>query len=158
MHASADPIGLLLQQHIELEDLFARHQEALLERRWEEATRLLEEYCGYLRCHIELEEQYLLPHCAHIETPRWPIEVYRAEHRRIEQLLRKAAQRLDRGRRGHGTARTIISLLDRERTIKDLIEHHHERERQGLFEELRADLPAEVRAAFVRDVAVCELH
>lgn len=158
MQARADPIGLLLQQHVALGDLFARHQEALLERRWEEAARRLEDYAGHLRCHIELEERYVLPHGGHRKALRWPIEVYRAEHRRIEQLLDNAAQRLERACATRITAATIISLLDEERTLKHLIEHHHDREEQGLFGEVRAELPGEARIGFARDVTTCELH
>lgn len=158
MDASADPIGLLLDQHEQLEDLFAQHQEALVERRWDEAARALEEYSEHLKCHIELEERHLLPQCAHLQTLRWSGDVYRAEHRRIELLLHKAAGRLAQARRGGITSRALIALLDHEGTLKHLIEHHHEREEKGLFRELRSELSVEARASFVRDVIGCELH
>lgn len=54
MDTASDPFELLLEQHVAFADLFARHQEALLDRRFEDAARLLDEYCGRLREHIAL--------------------------------------------------------------------------------------------------------
>lgn len=138
MDTSFDPLEFLLEQHVAFADLFAHHQEALLDRRFEDATRLFEEYGERLREHIALEERCLLPRCAALGSVRWPPAVYRAEHRRIEQLLAKTGGRLRcDGRRGI-TASTLISILDEERTLKRLVEHHHEREEMALFSELRA--------------------
>ncbi len=137
MDLECDPIDLLLEQHQALSDLFARHQEALVDRRWAEAGRLLEEYERNLMRHIRLEEHHLLSRCDTVEDARWPGAVYRAEHRRIEQLLRKAGDRLNRARACEITPAVLISLLDEERTLKHLVDHHHEREEKALFLELR---------------------
>lgn len=137
MDATFDPYERLLEQHVAFSDLFARHQEALLDRRFGEAIRLLEEYSERLREHIAVEERDLLPKCAALDAARWPPDVYRAEHRRIDQLLVKAGERLRRlGRRGVQAA-VLISILDEERTLKRLVEHHHEREETALFREVR---------------------
>lgn len=109
-----------------------------MDRRWAEAQRLLEEYEQSLLEHIDLEERHLLPHCDELGNARWPSTVYRAEHRRIEQLVRKAADRLTRARGSEITPSVLIALLDDERTLKHLLEHHHEREEQALFIEVRA--------------------
>lgn len=130
-------VGLLLRQHIVLSDLFARHQEALVDRRWPEAARLLEEYEESLLSHIQFEERNLLPRCDAMGAVQWPGAVYKAEHRRIEQLLRKAADRLARVRGSEIAPAVLILLLDEERTLKRLVEHHHEREEKALFVELR---------------------
>lgn len=132
-----DAVQLLLGHHVALGDLFARHQEALVGRRWAEAARLLEEYEQSLLRHIDFEEQHLLSRSDAVGNARWPSAVYRAEHRRIEQLLRKAADRLSRARGSEITPAVLISLLDEERTLKHLLEHHHEREEKALFVELR---------------------
>lgn len=130
-------VDRLRGQHFSLGDLFARHQEALVDRRWAEAARLLGEYGQRLLEHIDFEERHLLPRCDVVGPARWPSAVYRAEHRRIEQLLRKAADRLTHARGSAATSAVLISLLDDERTLKRLLEHHHEREEQALFVELR---------------------
>lgn len=126
----------LLAQHLALGEMFARHQESLVDRRWAEAAERLVEYERYLRGHIEFEERHLLPHCR-VGRLRWAREVYLAEHRRIEQLLRKAMDGLALARRSEMTAAAIIALLDGEKTLKHVVEHHHEREENGLFAELR---------------------
>lgn len=158
MDTSADPLDLLLEQHGTLADLFARHQEALLDRRWAEAARLLEDYDRRLRCHIRFEEEHLLPRSEHVQSMRWPANVYRAEHRRIEQLMAKAAERLTNEQRRGITAAVLISLLDEERALKHLLEHHHEREEKGLFGELRPRLSGAARAALVAELSASEPH
>jgi len=156
MDTSADPIDLLREQHDALADLFASHQEALLGRRWTEAAQLLEDYGRRLRGHIRLEEEHLLPHCEHAQGVRWPAKVYRAEHRRIEQLLKKAAERLTNAQRLGITPTVLISLLDEERTLKHLLEHHHEREEKGLFGELRAELSGIECSALVTELTAAD--
>lgn len=158
MDTSADPLDLLLEQHGALADLFASHQEALLDRRWTEAARLLEDYDRRLRRHMRLEEEHLLPHCERAQAVRWPANVYCAEHRRIEQLMEKAAERLTNAQRRGITPAVLISLLDEERTLKHLLEHHHEREEKGLFGELRAELSGVERSALVTELTAGEPH
>ncbi|HEX8757204.1 MAG TPA: hemerythrin domain-containing protein [Steroidobacteraceae bacterium] len=138
MDTAFEPFELLLEQHVAFADLFARHQEALLDRRFEDASRLLEEYGERLREHIALEESCLLPKCAALDSVRWPPQVYRAEHRRIEQLLARTGERLRREGHLGMTAAALISILDEERTLKRLVEHHHEREETALFSEVRS--------------------
>lgn len=132
-----DAVDLLSGHHLALSDLFARHQEALVDRRWVDAARLLQDYEQCLLRHIDFEERHLLSRADAAGNARWPSRVYRAEHRRIQQLLRKAADRLTRARGSEITPAVLISLLDEERTLKHLVEHHHEREEKALFVELR---------------------
>ena len=146
-------VGLLLRQHTVLSDLFARHQEALVDRRWAEAVRLLEEYEESLLSHIRFEERNLLPRCNAMGGVQWPGAVYKAEHRRIEQLLRRAADRLTRARGSEISPAVLVSLLDEERTPKRLVEHHHEREEKALFVELRDAASSRRRREAVRESA-----
>lgn len=144
---SLDPFSILSDEHALLVRLFARHQEALVNRSWARAARLLENYGKHLQCHIAIEERILLPQCDRLQAPpRWEAKVYRAEHRRIESLLAKNCARLVHARRRGMTATALIALLDEEKTLKHLLEHHHEREEMALFVELRHILPGEVRA------------
>lgn len=141
-----DPFIKLTREHASLDRLFARHQEALVNRSWAQAARLLETYGKHLQRHILIEEQLLLPQCETVGAkPRWKAEVYRVEHRRIELLLGKNRERLAHARRRGMTATVLIALLDAERTLKHLLEHHHEREEMALFAELRHTLPGELR-------------
>ena len=127
----------LERQHRVLEELLARHQVALIERRSADATRLFGEYAAGLTRHIEFEERHLLPRCDLLEGPRWSDTVYRAEHRRIEGLMLGTAERLRRAGPAQISSLMLIALLDAERTFKHPVEHHHTREEQALFAELR---------------------
>ncbi len=154
MALTPGPFDRLRDEHRLLTRLFALHQESLLDRDWEGARRLLERYCQRMQRHIELEERFLLtPSETAAVGMRWTDEVYRAEHRRILLLLERIIERVaGAGQRGVRAA-GLIALLDQERTLKHLIEHHHRREEMALFNERRRSLPADVRAAFGRATA-----
>lgn len=142
---SPDPLTLLSQEHAALMRMFALHQAALVTRAWARAAHLLEHYQRRLHRHIELEERFLLPYCADGKTPgRWPARVYALEHRRLEELLDKAATRLAIARRRGVQPAALVALLDQEHTLKHVLEHHQQREDQALFAELRESLPQEI--------------
>jgi len=146
-----DPLALLVREHASLERLFARHQEALVNRSWARAARLLESYGRHLQRHIAIEEQLLLPHCQMTGAGlRWKAGVYSAEHRRVELLLGNNRERLAHARRRGMTATALVALLDQEKTLKHLVGHHHEREETALFAELRQVLSGEVRKQLLR--------
>lgn len=154
MALTAGPFDTLRDEHRSLIRLFALHQESLLNRDWERARRLLEHYCGLMQRHIEIEERFLLlPGETDAIGMRWRSEVYRAEHRRIGLILQKIVERIMRaGQQGMRPA-GVIALLDQERTLKHLIEHHHHREETALFNEMRRILSADSRAALDRALA-----
>jgi hemerythrin-like domain-containing protein len=142
-----DPFRILRHEHATLGQLFLLHQEMLVNRAWARAARLLSRYRQQLARHIRIEEQLLLPYCgdATPDATRWDAQVYVAEHRRLEELVGNAAARLTVIRRRGVTPAMLIKLLDQEKTVKHLMQHHHEREARGLFDELRRHLPATAR-------------
>ncbi|MGH8377933.1 MAG: hemerythrin domain-containing protein [Gammaproteobacteria bacterium] len=156
--SSIDPITALSNEHKDLTHLFARHQEALVTRAWARAARLLDHYGKRLRYHIGLEERYLLPYCAGEKAPgQWQAHVYIAEHRRLEELLKKTSNRLAIARRRGVSPAALIALLDEEKTLKHVAEHHHQREDMALFTSLRESLPEEARAALMHELAQTDI-
>lgn len=154
MAPTPGPFDVLRDEHRLLTRLFALHQESLLDRDWVRAQQLLERYCLRMQRHIELEERYLLPPSDTAATGmRWGDEVYRAEHRRIMLLLERIVERVMRAARRGARAAGLITLLDQERTLKHLIEHHHHREEMALFNERRRSLPADIRSELGRALA-----
>lgn len=148
------PLDMMATQHVALAQLYGRHQELLVTRYWKQAASLLEEYRARLTRHIEIEERLLLPHCEAVAAAiRWQATVYRAEHQRIGQLLEKNIRHLAQARQRGMTPAGLITLLDEEKTLKHVLEHHHEREEKGLFTELRGQLPADVGEALMRALA-----
>ena len=146
-----DPFVWLAREHASLNRLFGRHQEALVSRSWVRAMRLLDSYSWHLQRHIAIEEQLLLPQCQNAGAkPRWYADVYCAEHRRIQLLLGKSREGLAHAQPRGMRATALIALLDEEKTLKHLVDHHHEREETALFAELRHVLPGEVHTQLVR--------
>ena len=146
MSNSDDPFTILKHEHTKLDRLFLLHQEMLVNRSWVRAMRLLEVYQQRLAAHIHIEDHVLLPYCVAGSTGavRWEARVYTAEHRRLEELVDKARAHLAAIRRRGVKSAMLIGLLDEEKTVKNVLEHHHEREEKGLYDELRGHLPAEV--------------
>jgi len=138
-------VEIIQKQHIELRELFARHQEALLQGQLENARTWLEHYNVCQRGHMQIEERYLFPEFAKIErTTKWDCSLYEKEHDKIKQLYDNVAQDLDwlieQEINESQLRRNIIALLDKEKTLKGLNEHHEEREEEALLKELSEQL------------------
>jgi hypothetical protein len=138
-------IEIIVQQHIELRELFARHQEALLQGHFEEASMWLTHFVACQTAHIEIEEKYLLPEFHKIErTSKWDGSLYEKEHDKIKHLHNNMIKDLDwlseQTLNASDKRRNIIALLDKQKTLKGLIEHHEEREEEALLKELDEQL------------------
>ena len=137
-HTKPPPeFAVLAKTHVQLAELFLRHQEALLDRDWAVATSALGRFREGLLLHMEHEEGLLLPLMARAgEVERWPARVYLGEHEKLRRLLARAATQLETlpdatGRRDEN--RALLALLDFETTFKHLCEHHEQREEMALF-------------------------
>lgn len=123
--------------HARLNDLFEWQQEAIVEKKFDLACRLLELHYQLMEDHIQLENTLLLPAHAALSSTRWPSTLYRHEHDKILTLLDRALQQLRNVQQSSQTPRrSVISLLDYQRTVKNVLEHHEQREEQGLLSEL----------------------
>jgi hypothetical protein len=138
-------VEIIQKQHLELRELFMRHQEMLLQGQFEDASLWLEQFNVCQQAHINIEERYLLPEFEKIErTTKWDSSLYKKEHDKITQLYDNIAedlqwlieQDLDESQR----RRNIIALLDKEKSLKGLNEHHEEREEEAMLKELDEQL------------------
>ncbi|MGB1799542.1 MAG: hypothetical protein ACPHLK_01790 [Gammaproteobacteria bacterium] len=138
-------VEIIKKQHLELRELFARHQEMLLQGQIEETKVWLEHYSVCQKAHIQIEENYLLPEFVKIKrTTKWDSAVYEKEHAKIlkiyqsvvEDLEWLSEQKMDESEK----RRKIIALLDKEKTLKGLNEHHEEREEEAMLKELDEQL------------------
>jgi len=134
-------VELINQQHLELRELFIRHQEMLLERQLEEAKIWLEHFNVCQKTHMEIEEKYLFPEFAKIErSSKWDVSLYQKEHDKIKQLFENIVNDLEwlsqQELNESQLRRNIIALIDKEKTLKGLNEHHEEREEEALLKEL----------------------
>ena len=128
--------------HEELEELFLRHQKALLGFRIPEAIELLDLFEKRLRLHMRHEEDWLLPIYDQRggrpgRSKALPAEVYVLEHRKMLDLLGKVRCSVAQiAPPAKPSPCDIIALLDRECSFKHLVEHHNMREHNVLYAEL----------------------
>ncbi len=136
----------LLDLHDRLQETFALHQEALLDRDLGTARARLEEFEREIRGHIRHEDEVLLPLYRERggEAPGAGVDLFLAEHRKIEAFLEELRERLAVLAHRVPGKRDVLALLDREATFKGLLDHHDRRERNALYPALeRATTPRE---------------
>ena len=138
--------------HREMEQLFAFHQEALVCGDLGLAGRYLALYRAALRLHIRQEDTLLLPRYGAFDSRYpWPARVYDGEHRKLERQLKRCVTRFADLCRDPSPG-GLVGLLEAEKTLKHLSEHHHQREEESLFpaltEHLDSDELRELEQAF----------
>jgi iron-sulfur cluster repair protein YtfE (RIC family) len=130
----------VLAEHSELEDLFAKHQRALLTRDLPAAAATLKTFEDELGRHIDFEDQVLLPlyvsRGAEVEGATLPI--FHAEHRKLQQMAEKLVCQTDALDGSPDLLGSILQLLDDEALFKGLFAHHGLREANLLFPGLDA--------------------
>jgi len=134
-------VEIIHNQHLDLRELFAQHQEALLQGNLDNAMSLLVNYNLCHVSHAKLEERYLFPLFSKIEhDTKWDVSLYIKEHKKIEQLFTNISEALgwlrEQNLSESQLRRNIIALLDKEKTFKGLTEHHEEREEDAMLKEL----------------------
>jgi hemerythrin-like domain-containing protein len=135
--------GTLMAVHQQLDDIFFRHQCALLDRDSHRASRLLSDYSEGLLAHINEEERYILPRYQQHggDATDAPLRLFHGEHQNLRHFLAEFAERLH-GWTQSSADRALLELLDREATFKNLLVHHDLRERNMLYPHLGRCLSA----------------
>ena len=114
------------------------HQEAVLVGDLPRAIETLQRYTEALDLHKNFEDEHLLPRLAALDDPGdWPVSLYSHEHNKIGDLLPQLEESIvqlnAQGLAGTTLRAELIELLDREKSIKGLCEHHQEREEAGML-------------------------
>jgi len=130
----------IVREHRQLDEWMLQHQEALIAQNLQQAQASYARFYELLQAHLALEDAQLLPAHARLEKPQWRTLVYAAEHEKILQIAQLMQQRLAQPwpPAGRDRLRWIIKMIDDERSLKNLLEHHEEREEKGLLPELAA--------------------
>ena len=143
MKQSASPLKALLEHyHERLNECLLLQQDALIDK---DITLALQLFCQFqllMTDHLRLENLILLPLHGEIETVRWPSSLYKLEHDKIIKLMSKAEQQLRSAQLNNNINRhrEIVNIIDYQRTLKGVLEHHEAREEQGLVAELTQHL------------------
>lgn len=138
-------VDIIHKQHLDLRELFAQHQEALLQGHFEDAISLLSNFNLCHKSHAKLEERYLFPLFKNIKhQSKWDVSLYIKEHEKIERLFENINADLlwlsEQSLSESQLRRNIVVLLDKEKTFKGLTEHHEEREEEAMLKELNEEL------------------
>ncbi len=140
--------------HRALDHLFFCHQQAVLVGELPRAVETLRIFTAMHDLHKRFEDEHLLPRLAELDDPGdWPASLYHHEHNKIEDLLTRldasVAELCRNAPTGTALHVEIIDLLDREKSVKGLCEHHQEREEKGLLPALDRQTDAVWRAAVI---------
>ncbi len=127
----------LLELHEQLDEMFFRHQEALLLGELDRAVQELKKHEAKLLAHIQNEEDLLLPiyEARTDKIPGGPLELFTGEHKKLKMFLAEFHETLAQmdKRSSSKVRRSIVALLDRQFMYKHLSEHHDLRERNVLY-------------------------
>ena len=150
-------VSLIQQQHEDLRELFARHQEALLQADFELAQRWLGHFADCQKSHMQIEERYLFPIFAKIERQsKWDVSLYEKEHSKIDKLIQDTINDVnwlsEQELSESDLRRNIIALLDKQKTLKGLNEHHEDREETAMLKELEQQLEEHALKVLASDI------
>ena len=124
-----------------MDQLFETHQIALMKNEPEQAIDILDRLTDLMAVHVRDEEELLLPLYEQKISPvpaGGAAEFYRREHEQIMGFLKRFREHQPVGR----DEISLVHYFDMCTMYKDLIEHHHARERTFLYRLLDGKLTA----------------
>jgi hemerythrin-like domain-containing protein len=133
-------LSALLGEHEELEELFNKHQRALLAKDLETAVATICTFQNRLQRHIAYEDRVLLPLFAAkgAETEGATLPIFQVEHRKLRETAASLAKRTAALYDSSDILGSILKLLDDEWLFKGLFNHHALREKNAFFPRLDA--------------------
>jgi regulator of cell morphogenesis and NO signaling len=133
-----ETLSSVLAEHDELDELFEKHQRALLARDVNGALAAINTFENALERHIDYEDQVLLPLYAArgLETEGGTLPIFHAEHRKLRELCANLAHQTAALSVSADMLGSILKLFDEEALFKGLFRHHATRERNLLFPRL----------------------
>ncbi len=132
--ALRDEHDALRDEHDAMRDLLEQVRVELLGGEVAAARDALRRLGAMQGAHIARENTALIPRLG--PAARWPARVYLAEHAKLEALHADLLELLAPLPGRCADARLRLALLDALAPFKHLLEHHFEREQQGLFIEV----------------------
>jgi len=138
--------------HRQLEEIFFRHQAAVLNGDGAQARSLLGDYETGLSIHMREEDEILMPLYRERATPirGGDAEIFTGEHGKIFERLDVLRLRLSRITLTHSPAGDILALLDDEAYFKKFMEHHTLRENRIFYPELERVTTPQEKAGLIR--------
>ena len=128
-------LASLLDLHAGFDAILLDHQRRLVEGGPHESRAALSLFAAGLRAHIRAEDEVILPFYerrASIPKGGAP-DYFRAEHRKIERLMAEAEGWMRAWTGLVWPPGEVVLLIEREKLLKEVLEHHDERERTILY-------------------------
>lgn len=145
----------LVDLHQALDVLLLEHRVALMKSDLPAALRLIRQFGVWIRRHVQDENELVLPVYARHPPPAGfargaAPEVYAGEHAKILEHVVRAEEATEhivaQGLEGDALRVACLGLLDREKLLADLCEHHDRRERTYLYPALERWLGDDAKA------------
>ncbi len=142
----------LVDLHQALEVLLLEHRVALMRGELALALRTIRRFAIWMRRHIQDENELVLPvYSRHGPFARGATpEIFAGEHEKILEHVARAeahtAELAGAGLEGDALRVACLGVLDRERLLADLCEHHDRRERTWLYPALEKQLGEDAKA------------
>ena len=132
--------SILLSEHDELEELFDKHQRALIVKDLGAAVATISKFENELKRHIAYEDEVLLPLFAakRAETEGATLPIFHAEHRKLRETAANLSKSTAALSDSSDILGSILKLLDDESLFKGLFSHHALREENLFFPRLDA--------------------
>lgn len=136
----APHLARLLHEHEDLDRRLEHHQELLVSGDFRGACLALLTFRAALLAHIDAEETQVLPEYEALQhwLPGGQPELFHAEHRQIRRMIDQIETALAMLGPGPLAPRTIVRLIEDERQLKGVLEHHGAREQRFLYPALNA--------------------
>jgi iron-sulfur cluster repair protein YtfE (RIC family) len=138
--------------HLELEEMFCRHQVALLKADYPAAKSLLKDFEENLLNHMKEEEDILLPLYRQRagQVRGGDADIFVLEHKKIVEWLGRLKLRLSRLNPPEVDMKNLIALLDDEAHFKKYTEHHTLRENRIFYPEIERILDEKEKGHLLR--------
>lgn len=140
------PPSALLGEHDEFVDLVAEHQRALVRGEIALARECFARFRQRFERHAQLEDEVVFPLYAPLagSIVGGGMELLDAEHSKLARMLDAHELELSRVRAPLAPA-LLVDWIEREQTLKHLLQHHDQRERNLVYPALDAALDPEAR-------------
>jgi hypothetical protein len=154
------PLRELLAEHRRLESLLMQHQVHLVERRPAAARTAWQAFGDLLLGHIRAEEEVVLPEYEARVTPRrgGEADIFRREHRRLQRFVAEVSAWLDAWGEVQWPTDEVICLVERQKTLKEILEHHDQREGEHLYGGLEKSMAAADQQALLEGFRAAEMR
>lgn len=136
----AQTFSTLLSEHADLEQMFDKHQRALLARDIAVALGTITTFENALKQHIRYENEVILPLYVskRAEIEGATLTIFHAEHRKLQEMTATLSRHTAELKTSADILGAIVKLFDEEALFKGLFSHHSLREENLLFPALDA--------------------